>query len=292
MGKHDTGHDPPRGPRAVVHRFRDRSNRLSPVASMSGRQAVSSLRNGGGGRGERSRGTDSRSHPDLYSGARREAEAWGAGPAPRRRRRRRRGAWLRRRFGRAARPRPARAPACPGASPCISSQSQRVGERGALDEHPAGVGRAAGLAQPALQHQHLVDPLDVAPGERQHAEVEAGLAVVLHPGRPAAGREPQRDDQAAEQDRRWSERRRRRRSCGRYASSRASDAQSSSPRLAVQHVAHRLEQPDAVQRRGTCARRRPTGGSCSTPRPAARAPPWRCRRRSARDRVERPADRS
>ena len=254
---------------------------------MSGRQAVSSpeRRRGRARREEPGQGPGA---PRFYSGALREGKPG--------RRRGRGGAG-----GAAGRPPPAAGFGRPAAVFAPERQhvrrvavnlepGQRVGEGRALHQHPAGVWRPARLAQAALQHQHLVDPLDVPARQRQHAQVEAGPALVLHPRRPPGLREAEGHEQAAEQHAVGQRGRRRlERAAGTRRAWRATPRARRRRGRAAPRSAARAGRRGAV--RGTCARRRRCGGSCSTPPPGARARP--ARSAAARSRSRRGwADRS
>ena len=214
--------------------------RLSRVASMSGRQAVSSP--------ERRRGRARREEPGampparpIYSGAWREGK-----PGPRRRRRRRRGA---------GRPPPApgaATAACSrqnasvsGASPWISShvsasaKAQRcVSTRRACADRLGSRSRRCSISTWWIRSTSRRDR-----GSRPR--FRPGLPR-LHPPRPPGWREAQRHDQAAEQDAVGEDGRRR-------VEARPVRVEPGERRpqlvagLAVQHLAQRLQQADAVQ---------------------------------------------
>ena len=124
------------------------------------------------------------------SGSQVRDAAWRrAAPAtPRRRRRRRR-----------PRPRPASPSKVAGrfdeAAPVFEhlgrlavnlQPGQRFLERAAVHQRAPGARRQAHVDQPALQRQDLPQPLDVAPGERQHARARAAAPSCIAVGQPAA----------------------------------------------------------------------------------------------------------
>jgi hypothetical protein len=62
-----------------------------------------------------------------------------------------------------------------------------LGEGGAMQQRALGAGARLHVEQPALQGEHLPEALDVAAGERQHAEHGFRVAPLL-PLAAAAGR--------------------------------------------------------------------------------------------------------
>ena len=80
---------------------------------------------------------------------------------------------------------------------------QRVAENAAVHERPLGAGVGADVAEAALQAQNLPQPLDVAAGERQLAELDPRRTLGF--GGPMDARRDERNaerhEQRAEQDR-------------------------------------------------------------------------------------------